>query len=451
LTSAARKRVAIRHGRWTLGAALWAGLVGCSGEDTARVTAPPEAAPASKAGPGRTWVARPHRFASGLRIGALAVTPDRCIATTLGPSPSKIVVLDEKGQPAPVAADFAAPAEAVCPLAVSPGLVRGFPQDEVFVGSGPDLWRLQPDLGHGERVATLPPEQGEIAGLCFDSQGSFTYDLLVLSGSGSVYRLAPTGELLWLADLGPGGRGPSVASSGFGAHAGQLLVAFPAANEVRAVSPEGFVTDVTGWSGVSAVAAIPDMVRAYGRSGDALFVAVESGEIWSFRIDDVAAQRGGVVMTSLYASGSGLALPAGSGQELRAWGRSQGPEIAAACVQHPAVTHIAVDVRPGTSLDTIEWGSTDPVPVGLLSSACFVPKLVDAATVLCAGAPVLLFGKATLGRFMELNGDGEPDLVLYFSPREMQLGTGAARLTLTGDTLAGDRIQGDASVQVESP
>lgn len=449
MTSAARKRVAFRLG--TLGVALAACFAGCTGEHTAGITAPPDPSPAGKATPGRTWVARPHRFASGLRIGALAVTPDRCIATTLGPAPSKIVVLDEEGRPSPVAADFVAPDDAVCPLAVSPGLVPGFPQDAVFVGLGSELWRLQPDLAHGEPVATLPPGLGEITGLCFDSEGTFTFDLIVLAGGGSVYRLAPTGELLWLADVGAGGRGPSVAASGFGAHAGQLLIAFPAADAVRAVSSAGIVTEVTGWSGVSAVAAIPANVRAYGRTGAALFVAVESGEIWCFRIDDVAAERGSIVMTSLYASGSGLAVPAGAGEELRAWARSQGPEIAAACVQRPAVTRIDIDVRPGASLDTIAWGSTEPVPVALLSSASFVPKLVDASTVLCAGAPALLFGKATVGRFVELNGDGEPDLVLNFSPAEMQLGPGATRLTLAGDTFAGDHVQGEAAVVVESP
>jgi hypothetical protein len=89
--------------------------------------------------------------------------------------------------------------------------------------------------------------------------------------------------------------------------------------------------------------------------------------------------------------------------------------------------------------------------VGLLSSAFFSPRLVDDTSVRLAGAPAVPVGKNGLGRFSELNRDGELDLVLWFRPAEMRLGTGETRVVLEGATLGGDRIRGEAGVRVFAP
>ena len=434
---------------WAAHASLVALIsAGCDGDHPTAIPPPPDTA---KATPTTTWLARPRLFASGLRLAALAATPSRLLATTLGPGLDKIVVLDESGQAAPFEVAFDAPPDAACQIAVSPGLLADFPLGDVFVSLGPQVWRLQPDRLQRQLFGTLPAGQGDVAGLCFDAVGSFGFALIALTSTGSIYRLLPDGAWAWVAAVEPGSRGPSLASARFGRYAGQLLVAFPPRAEVQAVSAEGVVAHVASWPGVSAAAAIPDAPRGYARTGAALFVAVDSGEIYRFGLDEVGLHTGDVVLSSLQAVGSGLATPVGRTYELRAWSRPLGPEVAAACVQRPAYTRIALDVRPGTSLDALTAGSDEPLPVALLSSPYFAPRLVDAASVVFAGVSPLPLGKATQGRFAELNGDGEADLVLYFRPADMQLGAGVARLALAGSTFTGDRIQGEAHVQVQAP
>jgi hypothetical protein len=426
---------------------LFALASGCLDPAPTQLTGP-EAVRGAKARPTVRRLADPLPFLTGLHVGALAVTPTRMVATTVGPAAAKIVSIDEHGEVTPLPVQFDALPEQTCFVAISPGLHVEFREEDLFVSRGGELLRLRTDGHAWESLVSFDASEGEIAGLCFDSVGSFGHALLILTDTGSVYGLTD-GVLNHVGNVGPGGRGPSVVYSVFEESDGHLVVAFPANGDVLALSPEGSVVRLTGWSGVSAAVATPQFLKTLGDGDATLFVALQGGRIDRFALDDVEPHVGGIVLTSLHGSGSGLALPHGAGIWLRAWSRHHGPEVAAAFVQRPAITRVAVDVHPGQP--SIELGSTTPVPVAILSSISFAPNLVDGQNVLCAGASPVPFGKGPFGTFTDLNGDGELDLLLYFRPADMQIAPGSATLLLEGSTFAGENFQGEDVIQVLAP
>ncbi|UCE02029.1 MAG: hypothetical protein JSW67_12310 [Candidatus Latescibacterota bacterium] len=421
---------------------------GCLDPESRQPTGP-EAARGAKARPTVRRLADPLPFLTGLHVGALAATPTRMVATTVGPAAAKIVSIDEHGDVTPLPVQFDAFAEQTCFVAISPGLHPAFPEGDLFVSRGAELLRLRANGHAWESLVSLDASEGEIAGLCFDSVGAFGHALLILTDAGGVYALNDGNILAHVGNVGPGGRGPSVVYSLFEEFDGHFVVAFPANGDVLALSPEGSVARLTGWSGVSGAIATPQFLKTLGDGDATLFVALQGGRIDRFALDDVEPYVGGIVLTSLHGSGSGLALPHGAGIWLRAWSRHHGPEVAAAFVQRPAITRVAVDVHPAQP--SIELGSTTPVPVAILSSISFAPNLVDGQNVLCAGASPVPFGKGPFGTFTDQNGDGELDLILYFRPADMQIAPGLATLRLGGSTFAGENFQGEDVIQVLAP
>lgn len=394
------------------------------------------------------WLAHPRRFLSGVHLGAIAVTTQRMLATTVGPAPAKLVSIDERGTVHPFVPEFVAPADAVCHLALSPGLRDGFPDGEVFVSVGVELWRLRSDANARDLVLTIAPAYGEIAGLCFDTSAEFRNDLLLLTQSGVVFRIGPDFLPTPIGSVAPGGQGPSVLSTANGA---RLMVAFPATSAVRAMAPNGSVTTVSGWSGVSAALAFPRRPSAYAGTGAALFVATSDGEVAMFALADVGPRAGSLLLTSLYASGSGLATPRGTRYELDAWSPHRGPEVAAAFVQRPAVLHVDVDVAPDILGGPLPLNDPTPVRVAVLGSSSFATTWVDAASVRCAGAAPVANVKTESFTFADVNADGEVDLVTSFRPSEMEIDVSTRRVTLSGHTLAGDAFRGQAAVRVIVP
>jgi len=280
--------------------------------------------------------------------------------------------------------------------------------------------------------------------------GRFGFAPLVLAQLGSVYRLDPTGNLQWIGDVGPGGRGPSVASSFFGNLAGCLVVAFPVSGDVVALSPTGDVKRFTGWSGVTGAFAVPDLPMTLGAGDASLFVALDSGRIVQFSQDQVARRIGSVLLTSLYASGSGLVTAENGTYPLHAWGRFLGAEVAATFVQRPAITSVEVDFRPGEP-NTLPWGSEDPIAVGLLSSPQLDARIIDAASARFASAAAVPSGKSGMSQLVDLNGDDMMDLVLFFRPADMLVSPGSQSLALEATTLDGHRLRGKTTVLVVSP
>ncbi len=409
--------------------------------------------PAGKASPTIRYQASPRLFVTGLNVGALAALPDRLLATTVGEGVDKLVEIDSDGQVRSLGIHFPARPEEICLLALSPGKHAGFPECEPLVSLGAEIWQVQIEPHTATPLASLPDADGEVAGICFDTVGDFGFAPLVLASGGTVYRLDPAGALLRVGDVGGGGRGPSIATQASGPYAGQLLVAFPASGDVRAIAPTGHVSRITGWSGVAGAHAFPDTPIPFGDTDASLFVAVQSGttgRIYQFTTRDVANAPAGILLTSLHSSGSGLMRLPGGTPALVAWGRFMGPEVAATLVTRPAVTRVAIDVRPGAP-DDIVWQSALPVPVAVMSSPSLAPSLIDAGSVTFAGAPAVISRKGTLATYSDLDGDGALDMVLSFRPEAMAVIPGPVVLTLDGTTLSGERVRGEALVRIVEP
>jgi hypothetical protein len=427
-------------------------LLSCSSDNALQPQSTLENRSGDKARPGTTeWAGRARPFAHGIQVCDLAATTTHLFATTLGQE-EKLVALDELGNRVTFSFEFAAPADSRCYVDVSPGWNDAFPVDEVWVSRGNELLRLSQQGDQMTSILTLPPAEGEIAGLCFDAVGSFEYALLLLSGNGNVFSLSSAAAPLHhIGSPGPGGRKPDVASLSFGAHAGQLLVSYPLKDVVLGVTPQGLVTPVIGWSGVSSALTVQQIVREFGRSQGALFMALENGRIYRFGRDDIAPLAGELLVSSLYQSGSGVVTPQGAGYSTRAFSRYWGAEVATALVRRPAVTDVEVSVQPGSSQPTFVHGSVTLVPVAVLSSPWFWPNLVDMGNVTLAGASAVPSGKGGAATWADLNDDGVDDLMLYFRPADMQVEVGNVVLPLQGQTLSTETFRGEAAVTVTAP
>lgn len=174
-------------------------------------------ADAAKASRGITgnWISQPRLFATGLRVVSLAATPTRLLATTEGDAPARLVTISEAGQAQPFGTGFTVPAGAACYVEVAPG-VGEFPQDAILLGAGLEVWQIAPDGRAAVTLAALPPGDGDIAGLTFDTVGIFHHNLIALTTSGAVYYIDMQGNSIRVGSVGEGGadRASLRASSG---------------------------------------------------------------------------------------------------------------------------------------------------------------------------------------------------------------------------------------------
>lgn len=396
------------------------------------------------------WVSQPRWFAHDLRLTSMAVTPARMLAVRVVGDVAKLVELQDSGAVLPFAGHFVTPPSVEGFIAIASGM-GGFESDWVYVGAGNEVSQLTPDGNISRTVTMIPTGAGPIAGLCFDTAGSFAHQLLILTAGGWVYGVDAADRVRFLGDVGAGGRGPNVAPARFPGFGGRLLIAFPDLSEVRSLSPGGEVSVEFGWSGVSGVVGVPEDPRAFGASGAAFFVATEAGTVLRHAQQGLAGRGGQIVLTSRLRSGSGILIPEGAGYTWRAFSSFWGAECAAAFACRPVVTSIRLDIVPGVDDNAITMGSTLTIPVGILSSVGFVPSALEGADLLFAGARPVQRGRAALGTYADLNADGVPDLVLRFRPADMQLHQGSMRLLLEGTTLAGERVRGSDLAFVVTP
>jgi hypothetical protein len=106
---------------------------------------------------------------------------------------------------------------------------------------------------------------------------------------------------------------------------------------------------------------------------------------------------------------------------------------------------VDIDIKPGSSPNSINLGSQGLIPVAILSSKGFDATTVDASTVELAGAGVAVKGKGnnTMAHPEDVNGDGRDDLVLKIvtenlDPERFQGGFAF----LIGQTFDGVEIEG---------
>ncbi|WP_242342325.1 CARDB domain-containing protein [Anaeromyxobacter terrae] len=117
----------------------------------------------------------------------------------------------------------------------------------------------------------------------------------------------------------------------------------------------------------------------------------------------------------------------------------------------PAATTIivGVDIKPGSSPNSINLGSNGVVPVAILSSPTFDATTVDPLTVTLASSPIVLRGNGTPSASAEdVNGDGLKDLVVQVATEALQLTTASTSAVLQGRTYTGQAIAGNDDVNI---
>jgi len=118
----------------------------------------------------------------------------------------------------------------------------------------------------------------------------------------------------------------------------------------------------------------------------------------------------------------------------------------------PLTTTVAVDIMPEDFPNSVNPRSKGVLPVAILSTSIvagdefdFDATQVDSRTVLFgpAGAPIV----HSVGHLEDVDGDGDTDLLMHFRTQETGIACGDTSAALTGETFAGDAIEGADSIE----
>lgn len=116
----------------------------------------------------------------------------------------------------------------------------------------------------------------------------------------------------------------------------------------------------------------------------------------------------------------------------------------------PVANTVAIDIKPGSSPNSINLGSAGVIPVAILSSPSFDAQQVNPATITLAGARVKLIGKGD--RYScsanDVNGDGLMDLVCHVVTTQFLIEIGDSIAVLEGETFGGIAIRGQDSIRI---
>lgn len=110
---------------------------------------------------------------------------------------------------------------------------------------------------------------------------------------------------------------------------------------------------------------------------------------------------------------------------------------------------VTIDIKPGSSPNSVNLGSHGAVSVAILSTSTFNATTVNPTAVTLEGASVRLKGNGTpLASFQDINGDGLLDFLVQVSTDALQLSETDTEAVLEGQTFDGMSIRGVDSVRV---
>ena len=106
---------------------------------------------------------------------------------------------------------------------------------------------------------------------------------------------------------------------------------------------------------------------------------------------------------------------------------------------------MTVDLKPGEFPNTINPKSNGVIPVAILTTPDFNATTVDPLSVEFGPQGALeAHGK---GHIEDVNGDGQPDLLLHFRTQDTGITCGDTEGVLTGETFAGQAIVGSDTIK----
>jgi YVTN family beta-propeller protein len=109
---------------------------------------------------------------------------------------------------------------------------------------------------------------------------------------------------------------------------------------------------------------------------------------------------------------------------------------------------VAIDIKPGVYPNTIQLGAKGTVPVAILTTADFDASTVDPATVTFADASPIKRKMVDKVDMVDVDYDGDVDMLLSFNTQDLNLDIYSTEATLTGETNVGEQIEGTDSVSI---
>jgi N-acetylneuraminic acid mutarotase len=111
---------------------------------------------------------------------------------------------------------------------------------------------------------------------------------------------------------------------------------------------------------------------------------------------------------------------------------------------------VTINIKPGSSQNTINLGSAGVVPVAILSSATFDATQVDPASIRLTASAVRLTGRSDKYscNTRDVNRDGRADLVCRVNTDPSMVKAGSTSAVLTGRTFGGQDIQGVDTIRI---
>lgn len=114
-------------------------------------------------------------------------------------------------------------------------------------------------------------------------------------------------------------------------------------------------------------------------------------------------------------------------------------------------TPVQIDIKPGSTINSINLGAKGSVPVAILTTPDFnaTTALIDLETLRFAGAQLRVKPNGSFQASEEdVNGDGILDLLLHFETQELDLTADDVSATLTGQLTDGTLFIGTDTIRV---